>query len=157
MRTKLFEPFQDYLRVKEVQALGPVVSEVLRCDLSGWQHPWRHEIPPERSTKAQRREFYGWLLGLKPRARLIRYGCDPYFQKLEKEPRTPPPPKVPRKRPYPFWLQKYFFGGEERYRMGTDPNCGNYIGGGEKSPPSMHERLRKYFEKSDMDYYDLDK
>jgi hypothetical protein len=153
IRTKLLEPFEDYLRVKEIHDLGPAVSEILRCDLSGWQHPWRHEIPPECPTKAQRREFYGWLLGLKPRARLIRYGCDRYFKKLEKEPRTPPPPKVRRKRPYPFWLQKHFFGSNERYWKGTDPNCANYIGGGRKPPPRMHVRLRKYFEKSNMDYY----
>jgi hypothetical protein len=136
IRTKLLEPFEDYLRVKEIHDLGPTVSEILRCDLSGWQHPWRHEIPPER-----------------PRARLIRYGCDRYFQKLEKEPRTPPPPKVRRKRPYPFWLYKHFFGSNERYWKGTDPNCANYIGGGRKPPPRMHVRLRKYFEKSNMDYY----
>jgi hypothetical protein len=76
---------------------------------------------------------------------------------LEKEPRIPPPSKVPRKHPYPYWLEPYFFGGDNRYRMGTDPNYGNYIGGGEQSPPRMHERLRKYFEKSNMDYYDPDK
>jgi hypothetical protein len=143
--------------VKEVQDLGPILSEVLRSELSGWQHPWRHEIPPERPTKAQRREFYGWLLGLSPRARLIRYGCDRYFNALEKRPRPPPPPKRPRKRPYPYWLEKYFFGGEERIRMGTDPNYGNYIGPTRQSARRMHERLLKYFEKSNMDYYYLDK
>jgi hypothetical protein len=151
IRTKLSNPFEDYLRVKEIQDLGPVVSEALRCDLSGWQHPWRHEIPPEPPTKAQRREFYGWLLDLSPRARLIRYGCDRYFQKVEKGPPKPPPPKRPRKRPSPPEWNR--FGSDERYRMGTDPNCANYIGGGQKPPPRMHVRLRKYFEKSNMDYY----
>jgi hypothetical protein len=151
IRTKLLNPFEDYLRVKEIQDLGPVVSEVLRCDLSGWQHPWRHEIPPEPPTKAQRREFYGWLLDLSPRARLIRYGCDRYFQKLEKGPPKPPPPKRPSRRP-PLPEGNYF-GSNERYWRGTDPNCANYIGGGQKPPPRMHDRLRKYFEKSNMDYY----
>jgi hypothetical protein len=153
-RSKVFYPFDDYVRVQEVKEFAPMVSKVLGCDLLGWQHPWQHAIPPERPTKAQRREFYGWLLGLRPRARLICYGCDQNFKKLERRPRKPPPPKGPRKRPSPpDW---YRFGGDERDRKGTDPNYGNYVGG-QKSPPSMHERLRKYFEKTDWDYYDPDK
>ena len=81
-RTKLLQPFDDYLRVKKIKALAPIVSEVLKCDLLGWQHPWQHAIPRERPNKAQRREFYGCLLGLSPRARLIYYGCDRHFNKL---------------------------------------------------------------------------
>jgi hypothetical protein len=152
-RSKVFSPFADYLRVQEVKELATIVSKVLRCDLSGWQHPWRHEIPPERPTKAQRREFYRWLLGLRPDARLIFYGSDKNLKKLERRPRKPPPPpKAPRKRTSPpEWSR---FGSDERERMDKDPNYGNYIGGGQKSPPRMHERLRKYFDKSDTDYYD---
>jgi hypothetical protein len=156
-RTKLLWPFVDYLRVEEVQPRARLLNKVLRCDLSGWLHPWRHELPPDGPTNAQRREFYEWLLGLSPRARLICYGCDRHFKKLEKEPRRPPPLKAPRKHPYPYWLEKCFFGSEERIRMGTDPNYGNYIGPTRKSPRRMHERLRKYFQKSNMDYYDPDK
>jgi hypothetical protein len=151
LRSKVLYPFEDYLRLNEIQDLGPIVSEVLRCDLSGWQHPWRDEIPPERPTKAQRREFYTWLLGLSPRARLVRYSCDRYFQKLDKGPYRPPPPKKPSKRPpLPEWN---YFGSEERYWKRTDPNCANYLGGEPKGPPPMHERLRRYFEKP-TDYFD---
>jgi hypothetical protein len=155
IRTKLLNPFEDYLRVKEIQDLGPVVSEVLRCDLSGWQYPWRHEIPPEPPTKAQRREFYGWLLDLSPRARLIRYGCDKNFKNLERRPRKPPPPaKGPRRRPSPpEWSR---FGSDERERLQMDPNSSDYIGRDQKSPPRpsrMDDRLAKYFRKSNMEYY----
>jgi hypothetical protein len=52
---------------------------------------------------AQVEEFYRWLLGLTPDARMIRYGCDRYFNKLEKQPRMLEP-KVRKKRPYPYWL-----------------------------------------------------
>jgi hypothetical protein len=151
-RTKLFEPFDDYLRVREVKELAPIVSKVLRCDLSGWQHPWQRAVSPVRPTKAQHREFYRWLLGLRPRARLICYGCDQNFTKLERQPRKPPPPKAPRKRSSPPAESR--FGSDERYRLGTDPNCQNYIGGGQKAPPRMHRGLAKYFVKTDWDYYD---
>jgi hypothetical protein len=66
-----------------------------------------------RAVKAQRREFYRWLLGLSPGARIIRYGCDRYFNKLEKRSR-PIRAKIKKKRPYPYWLQHYFFGSFER-------------------------------------------
>ena len=32
------------LMVREVDALGPKVSEVLRREIRGWRHPWRPEI-----------------------------------------------------------------------------------------------------------------
>jgi hypothetical protein len=100
--------------VKKVQALGPVLSEVLRCDLLGWQHPWRGEFPVERPNKEQRAEFYQWLLGLEPRARLICYGCDLHFKRLAKRFRPIPLPESTKKRRYPHWLEPYFFGSAER-------------------------------------------
>jgi hypothetical protein len=103
----------NMVRVQKVTEFGPAISEVLRQDLRGWRHPWRDEIAPPRPTKAQRREFYRWLLGLTPDARIIRYGCDRYFNKLEKRAR-PIRPKVKKKRPYPYWLQRHFFGSFER-------------------------------------------
>ena len=106
----------NVLMVKEVKALGPAISKVLRRDLQGWEQPFRTEILPSRPRKAQRREFYRWLLGLTPDARMIRYGCDRYLNKLEKQPRVLQP-KVPKKRPYPYWLQRYQFGTYERDQM----------------------------------------
>ena len=103
----------NMVRVQKVTELGPAISELPRQDLSGWRLPWRHEIAPPRPTKAQRREFYRWLLGMKPDARIIRYGCDRYFNKLEKRAR-PIRPKVKKKRPYPYWLQPGSYEREQR-------------------------------------------
>ena len=106
----------NMVRISEITDLGPTISEVIRQDLRGWRHPWQDELDPARPTKAQRREFYAWLFGLDPDARIIRYGCDQYFRKLEKKPR-PIRAKVHKKRPYPYWLQRYFFGSHRRDQM----------------------------------------
>ena len=106
----------NHLMITEIHELGPTISEVIRQDLRGWRHPWQDELDPARPTKAQRREFYSWLIGLSPDARIIRYGCDQYFRKLEKKPR-PIRAKVHKKRPYPYWLQRYFFGSHSRHQM----------------------------------------
>jgi hypothetical protein len=147
-RTKVFYPFEDYVRVQEIKDLASMVSKVLRSDLSGWQHA----ISPERPTKAQRKEFYRWLLGLRPDTRLICYGCDKNFKKLERRPKPPPPPKGPRTRPSPpEWSR---FGSDERYRMGTDPNWNeDCIRSPEKGRPGMDVRLYKYFTDPDLESY----
>jgi hypothetical protein len=111
------------LMIREVDALAPKVSEVLRRDIRGWQHPWRREIPPTRPKKAERSEFYRWLLDLHPGMRLIRYGCDRYFNLLGKQPRAIKP-KVPKKRPSPWWLEPYQFG-HGKWRD-IDPNSMEY-------------------------------
>lgn len=147
-RSKVFYPFDDYLRVREVKELAPTVSKVLRCDLSGWQHPWQRAVSPVSPTKAQRKEFYRWLLGLRPHARLIYYGCDQNFKELERRPKPPPLPKGPRKRPSPPEWNR--FGSDERERLGTDPNWNDdCIRRPERRPMWMHVRLAKYF--TDLD------
>jgi len=98
----------NFVWVKEIENLGQAVSNVLRQDLEGWQNPY-HEPDPWRPKKEQRNEFYAWLLDLSPAARMIRYGCDRYFNKLEKKPRTFQP-KVPKGHPYPRWLEPYMYG-----------------------------------------------
>jgi hypothetical protein len=70
--------------VSPVEKLGATISNVFRRDLQT-SHPWVDDGEP---TKRVRRDFYTWLLGLRPDARLIRYGCDEHFNKLEgKKPR----------------------------------------------------------------------
>jgi hypothetical protein len=101
------------VRVMPVDNLGQAISRVLRRDLQAWQHPWQPWLDCPRPTKQNRLEFYTWLLGLAPDARLGRYGCDRYFNKLAKTPRTLRPPK---KRPYPYWLERRMFGNHP-------PNC----------------------------------
>jgi hypothetical protein len=70
---------------KPVKKLGKVVGNVFRRDLRGKSRPWLNAGNP---SKRERREFYSWLLSLRPDARLIRYGCDEHFKKVEgKKPR----------------------------------------------------------------------
>ena len=156
MRTHKLQMFVDYLRVKEVRVLGPVVNELLKWNVSGWQAPWWDEAPVERPNKKQRREFYEWLLGLGPRARLICYGCDRKFKRLSKKPHRPPPPKTPKKRRYPHWLEPFFFG--RGYREAVDPNCPHNSDPTIKTRRSLDMRLEKYFgDDSDTSYYgDID-
>jgi hypothetical protein len=99
----------NFLRVKEVTNLGQAISDVLKRDVQGWQHPYRTEITPDRPKKGHRAEYYEWLLGLNADERMVRYGCDRYFNKLKKKPRVVRV-KVSKKRPYPVQLQPYMFG-----------------------------------------------
>jgi hypothetical protein len=100
----------NFLQVKEVTNLGQTISDVLKRDVQGWRHPYRTEITPDRPKKGHRAEYYEWLLGLNADERVVRYGCDGYFNKLKKKPRLVRV-KVPKKRPYPIWLSPYMFGG----------------------------------------------
>jgi len=103
------------LWLQEVTDLGQTISKVFRRDLETWQDLERKHLAAEEPTKMQRREFYKWLLNLRPGARLIRYGCDRYFNKLEnKKPRTFRA-TVRKPRPYPYHLKKYMFGCREEY------------------------------------------
>jgi len=52
------------LRVKEVTNLAQSINDVLKRNVQGWQHPYQTEITPDRPKKAQRAEYYEWLLGL---------------------------------------------------------------------------------------------
>jgi hypothetical protein len=109
----------NHLMITEIHELGPTISEVIRQDLRGWRHPWHDGLDPAHPTKLQRREFYNWLIGLNPDARIIRYGCDQYFRKLEKKLRLIRA-KVRKKRPYPSWLEPFWFGSDTREGMGLD-------------------------------------
>jgi len=110
------------LWMQEVTELGSTISKVFRRDLQAWQDPEWVGAELERPTKLQRREFYSWLLNLSPGARLIRYGCDQRFNKLEKQPRTFRA-TVRKPRPYPYHLKKYMFGARADYGEDTyDPD-----------------------------------
>lgn len=62
-----------------------------------------------RMPKRRQREYFAWLAGQKPNERLFRYGCDRYFNRLEKTKKvTQTIAKKPR--PFPYWLQPYWFG-----------------------------------------------
>jgi hypothetical protein len=99
----------NFLRVKEVTNLGQAISDVLKRDVQGWQHPYQTEITPDRPKKGHRAEYYEWLLGLSADERMVRYGCDRYFNKLKKKPRVFPI-KVGKGHSKPIWLGPYMFG-----------------------------------------------
>src|SRR5690349_9754098 len=67
----------------KVDHLGASIRSVLSHDLRIWRHP---SIDPSknRPKKATRIEYYAWLLGLTVGARVIRYGCDRYWNDLKK-------------------------------------------------------------------------
>jgi hypothetical protein len=91
-----------HVKAPKPQDVGQAISNVLQRDLDVWKG--------FSTPKAKRRaEFYKWTLNLPVDARIIRYGCDRHFNKLHKKPRTIRP-KVHKKRPYPYWLQRYMFG-----------------------------------------------
>jgi hypothetical protein len=93
---------------KPVTDLGPTITDVLRQGLTIWQQPYTKETGPH-ANKGERAEFYSWLLQLSPGERLIRYGCDKYFNRLAKKPRVYRP-KAKKKRPFPFWLIRSQYG-----------------------------------------------
>jgi hypothetical protein len=100
----------NFLRVEQVNNLGQSICEVLRREPQVWQHPSRNNEPSSARPKKQyRAEYYEWQLRLRLGARMIRYGCDRYFNPLKKKPRVVRP-KVRKKRPYPYWLVRRMFG-----------------------------------------------
>jgi hypothetical protein len=106
-KSELYTAFQkgqrgnlNFIRVNPVENLGEAISSVLKRDLEG-----RIGSSPKKSHRA---EFYSWLIRLPIGARIIRYGCDRYFNKLPKRPRQRLI-KIPKKRPYPYWLEPFMY------------------------------------------------
>jgi hypothetical protein len=103
--------FLNKIWMKRVEDLGACIGRVFRRDLVQWEkpglQPWQTDPNPVHPRKAERTEFYMWLLNLGVGARTIRYGCDQYFNELTKKPRTH---RVPKKRGYPHHLKRYMFG-----------------------------------------------
>jgi len=99
----------NFLRVKKITNLGQTISDVLKREVQGWQHLYQTEITPDRPKKVRRAEYYEWLLGLSSDERMVRYGCDRYFNKLKKKPRLVRV-KNPKKRTCPRHLSPYLFG-----------------------------------------------
>jgi hypothetical protein len=91
----------DFIRVEPVANLSEAISSVMMRDLEG-----RVGTSPKRSHRA---EFYRWLLRVPVGTRIIRYGCDRYFNNLVKQSRLRPV-KIPKKRPSPRWLAPSMYG-----------------------------------------------
>jgi hypothetical protein len=97
------------LRVKHVKSLGQTVSDVLRHRPQLWHHPWDRNRPSSaRPAKVHRAEYHEWALSLRRGVRIVRYGCDRYFNPLKKKPRVVRV-KIPKARPYPHWLERHMF------------------------------------------------
>jgi hypothetical protein len=107
------EKYDSYVRITEVGNIGQAVIDVLKADLRGWQHPFWPDGSPAKPRRMHREEFYRWQLSLSFGERMIRYGCDRYFNRLNKKPRTIRP-KVCKPRPYPTWLIPHMFGNRQQ-------------------------------------------
>jgi len=120
------EKYDSFVRITKVENLGQTISDVLRADLQGWQHPWSPDGAPVKPKKARREEFYQWLLSVSFGERLIRYGCDRYLNRLNKKPRTVRA-KIHKPRPYPTWLIPHMFGNRDQPLRGF-PKSHRYYG-----------------------------
>jgi hypothetical protein len=74
---------------------------------------WSEDDLPKPSLRG---EYYAWLAGLAPGSRIFRYGCDRYFNRLNKK-AVPIHSKVKKGHPYPRWLEKHMFG---NHSLGCD-------------------------------------
>jgi hypothetical protein len=118
--TKAFDPGdrgavrEQYVRVKQIDPvdLSQTVTDVLAADLQPWPHPWQPNVRHDRPRRAQRTEYYRWLLRLGVADRMIRYGCDGYFRPVDKPPRVKKP-TVKRGHPNPIWLRRWQFGSHD--------------------------------------------
>ena len=72
--------------------------KIFGCTEADWT-----SVPPKI-----RREYYCWLAGLTPGSRIVRYGCDRYFNPLQKQSHWKP--TIKKGRPYPRWLVPYQYG-----------------------------------------------
>jgi hypothetical protein len=107
------EKYDSHVGITEVEKIGQAISDVLKADLRGWQHPFWPDGSPAKPRKTRREEFYEWQLSLSFGERMIRYGCDRYFNRLRKKPRTLQP-KIRKPRRYPVWLIPHMFGNRQQ-------------------------------------------
>lgn len=132
---------ENVLWAKEIQNLAQTLSGVFDCRFGTWRNPCvPGEVPP--ANKEQRTEYYDWALDLRPGERVIRYGCDRYFNRLEKEHR-PVRIKARKKHPNPWWLQQYEYGEHDpdcRCNICAHRNGGNGIARPTVSPYSVNLR-----------------
>lgn len=102
----------SYVCIRPIDDLTEAIKRMLSHDLVEWKHP-RDSTDPVRASTRWRKEYYRWAIRLGVNDRLVRYGCDRYFNRLKKPPRVHQPP--PKKRPYPKHLQRHMFGNHSMY------------------------------------------
>jgi hypothetical protein len=141
---------RSYCRISKVNDICATICDVLRRDADGREVPWFHAPPMKR---AQRREYYAWTLSLKLGSRLVRYGCDRYFNRLDKKERIRRP-KGRKKRPYPVWLEPHMFGNINGRWENVDPHKADYT----PKPKVKQTPRRRPWEEIEVndEYFDLD-
>jgi hypothetical protein len=108
--------------VEEIRDLETKIEEVLDNNLPK-KDP---NLIDGAIPRSERTEFYKWLLTLDIDARVMRYGCDQAFSPKERKQRTMNL-KPKKKHPYPYWLERYFFGSGEAWRNRPDPNQVGFV------------------------------
>lgn len=110
-------PHQNVLWAKRIKNLARALSDVFDYRFATWQYPCDAVSVP-KANKEQRTEYYDWALNLRMGERVIRYGCDRYFNRLEKEHRLVRI-KSRKRHPNPTWLAPFQYGNHH-----SDCECG---------------------------------
>jgi hypothetical protein len=92
----------------EVADIAKTLAEILDAVHLPKLHPLLVD-GGELPNRKRRAEYYRWLCTLKPGSRVFRYGCNRYFQKLEKKER-PVRERPKEAHPWPRWLEPFQFG-----------------------------------------------
>ena len=108
------------------------------CIRKGRRHPLPPGGSPAKPRRAHREEFYQRLQSLSFGERMN--GCDGYFNRLNKKPRTIRP-KVRKPRRYPVWLIPHMFGNREQPLRGFQKinSQGVFMPGGTVTPVGPEE------------------
>jgi hypothetical protein len=109
---RLYEVFPDgFLVITPISDVSKLLHKLLADSRRAKRTPVMSLIAG--MPKRRQREYFAWLAGMKPNRRLFRYGCDRYFNRLEKTKKVSQTgPEKPH--PFPFWLQHHWFGYHHR-------------------------------------------
>ena len=107
-KSELFDTFPSAaLRMDEVTEIGPVLKGLLRSARTA-KRTSAYDTDGELPGTKRRGEYYAWLARLTPGSRIFRYGCDRYFNPLQKQSHWKP--KTKKGHPWPRWLVPYQYG-----------------------------------------------
>lgn len=107
-KSELFDTFPlSAMQIDEVTDLGPAVADLFRSGHTPKRMP-PFDADGELPGTKRRGEYYSWLAGLTPGSRIFRYGCDRYFNPLQKQSHWKP--TIKKGHPRPRWLEPYQYG-----------------------------------------------
>lgn len=98
--------------VREIKDLKKTAKSVFATRLISREYPMEFASKRKITKKSERQAYASWRSMYPLRSRVLRYGCDRYFKKLRKKPRTMRPTRN-NGHPYPKWLEPYMFGTHE--------------------------------------------